>query len=381
MESFSTSRHVLLLAFVLVLLQSSTVAAWASSHEVIIDSRIVDWVGMNNLQDSLRTLAWEIPGDPDLFGKYFALEKIIELDETPLIAGIGSLDVDDDGRLLIGDTQVNAVHLFNASGKHLKTLSQETCQPDFQMRPIRVYFRPQGGILVQNQTLGLLFSDSGECLERLNTEFRTPRGFCFLGKEGDMIGSYRTQENRSFKLMEASGKTLSEFEGPTPRLPAFSLRTHLSQQVVCDRSERIYHVGTFDPVIHVYDQTGAMVDELWLQPDPFEPVERDVPEGPDILETIRREGIARDGKAVSTGIYFLNREAFLYVFIHQPPNVRFAFELFSKSGERLVEKQLVTSEHLLMAKGDRIYFSIQPATDNGVERNPAIAVFRYRRAD
>ena len=103
---------------------------------------------------------------PMMFDEAFVLVDSLELEQSPdlPIVGIVSLDISEEGKIVIADPRGTRVSLFSPSGELLQTIGRRGRGPGEFMYPLSARFDEQGAVHVVDLSRRLIsiFTPSGE---------------------------------------------------------------------------------------------------------------------------------------------------------------------------------------------------------------------------
>jgi len=151
------------------------------------------------------------PAKPVLDGSLFSLEEELSIGDdngsrAVAFSDISHLTADDQGRIYALDRKESCVQVFDADGRHLRTIGQPGQGPGDLNEPIFVYFL-RGELLVTQYERLSFFSPAGDLLRTVPMVKETPsRARC--NSRGNIIG------------------TSSVFDPATPETYAFVLKLY-----------------------------------------------------------------------------------------------------------------------------------------------------------
>jgi len=98
-----------------------------------------------------------------------------------MMSGISTMDVNQVGKLLVGDGLGSSVHLFSSSGDHIRAYSIPKCLPDDSPKfyPSGVRFLGQDKVIVMTLSGAIaVLSIDGRCIKASRRLSRLSMGFC-----------------------------------------------------------------------------------------------------------------------------------------------------------------------------------------------------------
>ena len=102
----------------------------------------------------------------------------VRFDASVLIGTIDFVDLSGKGEFLLTDEVMRALHVFTASGDHIRTFKVTQCNPEAGGTLFSAKFLENGDIMVATSQGVYTFNADGSCKERLPTEIPNSRSFC-----------------------------------------------------------------------------------------------------------------------------------------------------------------------------------------------------------
>ena len=102
----------------------------------------------------------------------------IRFDASVVIGTIDFVDISRNDDFLLTDGQMKALHVFTASGEHIRTFKVTQCNPEDDLRPRSAKFLENSDMMVVTSRGVYTFNADGSCKERLPTEIPRSPSFC-----------------------------------------------------------------------------------------------------------------------------------------------------------------------------------------------------------
>lgn len=102
----------------------------------------------------------------------------IRFDASVLIGSIGHVDLSGKGEFLLTDEVMKALHVFTASGNHIRTFKVTQCNPEHDGSLRSAKFLENGDIIVVTSQGTYSFNADGSCKERLPAPISDDASFC-----------------------------------------------------------------------------------------------------------------------------------------------------------------------------------------------------------
>ncbi len=298
--------------------------------------------------------------------------------DTLLIGWIWSLDVAPDGRLLVVDYRAREILLFDPEGKLLAVPDPVLCHPGFEAAPVIAKFVGDQSIFVSNggSPRGYRFTSDGDCQGNVDPDFGflTQSGFLDVGAQGSLIGVYRFPDRQVVRRMDASGKTLHEFDLPSSKFPNATRRIAEGGLVADER--HIFYAGVAEPSILKLTLEGNVVAEFSQRTAWFRDVSNDLRETGLGIEGLGPAlGEFRRGNTLTTDIFELAEEAIIIQYRNSSRGS--GYQVFTKDGE-LVAEELGVQVRFDYGADGLAYRVVQPSEDELAEiPNHSIEVYRF----
>ena len=304
--------------------------------------------------------------------KYFKPFRTLTLDvpDSLLVAVIEHLDVDVSGRILVTDPRGELVLLFDSTGAFLASLDPRLCHPGFEFWPINAMFGGSEFIFLQNASpWGYRFTADGGCLGSVHREF-TPPKFLDIDPSGTLYGLLDLFV-WEVKRMDATGKTLSSFSIPEPRLPHASSRFG-SGGLVAD-GMHIYYAWATEPALMKFTLDGTFVDRFEHRGSYFTRQRRDFPAdvSPELMTALRNWG----GTSVLS-VFELTDQTIMVQYVDRKRGT--GYQIFSKDGA-LVAEELGLDGWFFIHGGAGVVYG--PVSGSPIDRegpyNPTMTIYRF----
>lgn len=221
----------------------------------------------------------------------------VRFDASLLIGSIGYVDLSGKGEFLLTDGTMKALHVFTASGNHIRTFKVTQCNPEDDGSVLSAKFLENGDIMVATSRGAYTFNEDGSCKVRLPTLIRDNASFCERRDTVYFISPSRRPRPQIHAFSIESG-TIRDYDLRMPQFPRTTgvKRGHRGRQIACLERGVFYR--------YAEDSDG---EPLFLDDDPvvhrpmfYRPPKRDItsPRGGDIignLMDLRKEFTYSDG--------------------------------------------------------------------------------------
>ena len=185
----------------------------------------------------------------------------IRFDASVLIGTIDFVDISRNDDFLLVDGTMKALHVFTASGEHIRTFKVTQCNPGNDRSPLSAKFLENGDMMVVTSQEAYVFSADGSCKERLPTEIRINESFCErLGTVYFVKSSGRPRPQIHAYSIESGA--VREYGLRVPQFPRSTAvkRGHRGRQIACFERGVFYRYAEGsdgeplfpddDPVVH-----------------------------------------------------------------------------------------------------------------------------------
>jgi len=296
-----------------------------------------------------------------------------------LIAEIKSLDVADDGRMLVVDLIGHQAFLFAPDGKLLALLDPSLCHPGFEVRPVNAKFIEGRSIFLSNAgPSGYLFTPEGKCLGNVDPDYIHVVNPSFLDVDarGDLVAFYKS--TRVIKHMNSSGKILHEITLPASNYPNATRKIDTGGLVADD--DHLFYAGAVEPHILKMTRDGMIIAEIASRTSWFRDVSRDLPDpnlAPSVASLIRASGDLMASSTITLDLFELTDQTLIIQYRNGSRGN--GYQIFTKRG-RVVAQELGLDLALRFkySKNGLVYRVVQPdLDDSGDLPNPHIEVYRF----
>ncbi|MCF8298259.1 MAG: hypothetical protein K9H48_19350 [Melioribacteraceae bacterium] len=308
--------------------------------------------------------------------KYFKLVDTISLDNHVLIADVHSLDVNKNGQLLVTDQRSKRIYLFSKTGKLIKELKVDSCDPGYKWSPESANFKKDGEIVILDP-IGIRFTPNGKCIKKMNTAFFWPAEWSFMN-DGRIIGySIMPGESAKLKVMNKDGEELFSFGRFPNRLKNLRSRSFDYVGILCDNQDNIYQLNPNALQLYKYDNEFNFVEEFNLIVDNFIKITDDLRkvyyDGPgDFINDMNR---IRKNRTRAWGMDLLDKDKIMIYYLH---NSNILIQIYSTKGKYLLDEDIRISQRFSLAKYGYAYMIKQPeANKEGYLPNPIIEKYQY----
>lgn len=308
----------------------------------------------------------------EVFDRYFEKDKDIAFSDNILIGAINAIASFGDN-ILVVDPISKKAFVMTHSGKIIKTLNPEECNPGVQWKPYEGYVNKNGKIYIMNPPGGFMFGKNGECIKPMNASFFSTQSLCFLSN-GNIVGYYLMGKNRNYlKLMNEQGKEIKKFVD-FPKEFQYLENIWREGGVVSDKYDNIYLARPSTPEIIKYNKNGSVIGKFRYASPDFRRVTEDLRPNED-----RGKGFERviEGKSHITQIFLLDDNKLLIVAYYKYTKI--GMQIYDLEGNKLTSEELIANIKPMYASNGRLYFVFQPPiTKNNDIPNPIIKVFKLK---
>lgn len=197
----------------------------------------------------------------------------VRFDALVLFGSIDFVDMSGKGEFLLTDDVMKALHVFTASGNHIRTFKVTQCNPEHDGGLLSAKFLENGDMMVATSQGVYTFNTDGSCKERLPTPIRYNASFCERRDTVYFISPSRRPRPQIHAYSIESG-TILDYDLRTPQFPRTTgvKRGYSGRQIAC------FERGVF----YRYAE-GSDGEPLFLDDDPvvhrpifYRPPRRDV---------------------------------------------------------------------------------------------------------
>ena len=295
-----------------------------------------------------------------------------------LIAGIKSLDVAPDGRMLVVDWIGSQAFLFDPDGKLLALLDPSICHPGFEVRPVNAKFVGDQSIFLNNAgPWGYRFTSEGSCLGNVDPDYTmvVHSGFQDVDAQGDLFGLYRFPDKQVIRHMNASGKTLHEIVLPSSAYPTATDKLGMGGLVV--DGTHMFYAGSVETQILKMTRDGAIVAKISDRSSWFRDVSKDLPDlkSVGLRAYMKASGDLHKSSTLTQDLFELTDQTLLVQYANGSRG--WGYQVFTKDGVLLAE-ELGVSRRFEHGGNGLVYRVVQPDLDDaGQLPNPYIEVYQF----
>ncbi len=195
----------------------------------------------------------------------------VRFDASVLIGSIGHVDLSGKGEFLLTDEVMKALHVFTASGNHIRTFKVTQCNPEHDGSLRSAKFLENGDIIVVTSQGTYSFNADGSCQERLPTPIRDNASFC---ERRDTVYFFSPSRRPRMHAFSIESGAIRDYDLRTPQFPRTTSvkRGYSGRQIACFESGVFYRYAE-----------GSDGEPLFLDDDPvvhrpifYRPPRRDV---------------------------------------------------------------------------------------------------------
>jgi len=310
------------------------------------------------------------------FEQYFKKVSIIDFSKEVLLGKLISVDVNQDGMLLVVDALAANVYLFDTSGNLVKKLSPENCLSGMPWRPIMAKFMAKDKIFVLTSSpqVGVIFSREGGCAS-ISIE---KNAFTFnvnIDAEDNIYSFYAREKKSYITKTDVHGKrllTFGDFRRPFEKLSAH----HAGGGLVCGNGA-IYQALLTGPEVYVFNSNGDLIDTLKRSPSFFKPIESDLVAENTTQSIVFETKKLMKGKTFVHSLFLLEEDKLLMQYMHDRSKT--IIDIFDLNGKPLVDRGILTDNYIIaLAKSRKAYVITQPGWDQNKELpNPRLEVYEF----
>lgn len=206
------------------------------------------------------------------FEDLFTPAGVVRFDASVLIGQISFMDLSDQGEFLVTDDVMRVLHIFTASGRHVRTIEISQCNPEDSGALLSARFLKDGSVVAVTSQGVYAINADGSCKQRLLELPPNRPSFC---ERQDTIYfmNHRTRppQVHTYSLESGAVGSYDLRKAKFPRLTAIS-RGYMGRQIAC-----------FDHGIFYRYAESSDGEPLWSgnnpvihQPISYRPPERDV---------------------------------------------------------------------------------------------------------
>ena len=185
----------------------------------------------------------------------------IRFDASVVIGTISFVDISGNGDFLLTDGMMKALHVFTASGNHIRTFKVTQCNPEDDLRPRSAKFLENGNMIAVTSRGVYTFNADGSCKESLPTLIRDNASFCERQDTVYFISPSRRPRPQIHAYSIESG-TIRDYDLRVPQFPRTTgvKRGYRGSQIACLERGVFYRYAESsdgeplflddDPVVH-----------------------------------------------------------------------------------------------------------------------------------
>lgn len=191
----------------------------------------------------------------------FAPVDTVRFDASVLVGTIDFVDISRNGDFLLTDGVMRALHVFTASGDHIRTFKVTQCNPEDDLRPRSAKFLENGNMIAVTSRGAYTFNADGSCKVRLPTPIRDNASFCERQDTVYFISPSRRPRPQIHAYSIESG-TIRDYDLRVPQFPRTTgvKRGLMGRQIACFERGVFYRYAESsdgeplfldnDPVVH-----------------------------------------------------------------------------------------------------------------------------------
>ncbi|MCY3594473.1 MAG: hypothetical protein OXH01_04435 [Bacteroidetes bacterium] len=207
------------------------------------------------------------------FDDLFTPIDTIRFDASVPFGTLGSVDLSDQGEFLVMDFPSGPVHVFTASGRHIRTTDISQCSSDRTGYIWSARFLKNGGVVVVTSRAVYVLNADGSCSQRLS---KIPPNFPSFCERQDTV-YFMNHKRRWTPQIHAYSLESGKVRNYNLRKPRFPLST------AAEWGNTGHQIACFDRGIFYRYAESSDGEPLWPGSDPvlfqpmfYRPPERDV---------------------------------------------------------------------------------------------------------
>ena len=182
----------------------------------------------------------------------------VRFDASVLIGSVTFVDMSGKGEFLLTDHVMRALHVFTASGNHIRTFKVTQCNPEHDGMLLSAKYLENGNIIVVTDQGVYAFNADGSCKERLPTRIPDSASFC---ERQDTI-YFMSPSRRPYPQIHAYSIESGEVRDYNLRAPLFPRVTGIK------RGYRGRQIACLEPGVYYRYAEGSDGEPLFLDNDP-----------------------------------------------------------------------------------------------------------------
>lgn len=183
----------------------------------------------------------------------------VRFDASVLIGSIDFVDMSGKGEFLLTDDVMKALHVFTASGSHVRTLKITLCNPEHDGMLDSAKFLENGDMMVATSQGVFTFNADGACKERLPTPIRDNASFC---ERRDTVYFFSPSRRPQMHAFSIESGAIRDYDLRMPQFPRTTSvkRGYSGRQIACFERGVFYRYAESsdgeplflddDPVVH-----------------------------------------------------------------------------------------------------------------------------------
>lgn len=183
----------------------------------------------------------------------------VRFDASVLIGSIRFVDMSGKGEFLLTDQVMRALHVFTASGDHIRTFKVTQCNPEHDGAPRSAKFLENGNIIVVTSQGAYTFNADGSCKERLPTPILANASFC---ERRDTVYFFSPSHRPQMHAFSIESGTIRDYDLRMPLFPRTTSvnRGYRGRQIACFERGVFYRYAESsdgeplflddDPIVH-----------------------------------------------------------------------------------------------------------------------------------
>ena len=183
----------------------------------------------------------------------------VRFDASVLIGSTSFVDLSGKGNFLLSDDVMKALHVFTASGSHIRTFKVTQCNPEHDGSLRSAKFLENGDMMVATSQGVFTFNADGSCKERLPNPIIDNASFC---ERRDTVYFFSPSRRPQMHAFSIESGTIRDYDLRMPQFPRTTSvnRGYWGRQIACFERGVFYRYAESsdgeplflddDPVVH-----------------------------------------------------------------------------------------------------------------------------------
>lgn len=304
------------------------------------------------------------------FEDLFTLVDTIRLDASVLIGQIGFVDMSDRGEFLVTDDVMRTLHVFTASGRHVRTIDISRCNPEDGGSLLSARFLTKGGMIATTPRGVYTINPDGSCNQRLLEIPPNRPSFC--ERQDTVYFMNHVARPPQIHAYSLESGNVRNYDLRKPKFPSSTAvkMGYIGRQIACfDRGIFYRYAESSDG-----EPLWSASDPVLFQPKSYRPPERDATAREMNILTSQLRELAYEF-TYSHGIFGLDENHRLVTF--QYPT-EFNMNIVNMDAETSISTTDNQNLGIMLAKEGRMYtlgdYELLPSGETG---NRTLEVWQF----